>query len=326
MQCVTVDTFMNVLIPQGIGDAIWAIHKLQDLTRKKGDGTVHVYIACFGTGMGESRALEFTRRFGFVKTAEMYIMPRIDQQGAVLLPGIPADEKGYYRYIPDGVPGALPGIDYVLMPNAALERGVWLERWLPEIETNWDVMSDFQFIKGELDRAEDLRRQGEYVVFFLGSEGSNTTAGHNRGGIWKPEDWIDLGRRIKEELGFRIIVVGEKYDESYFSKYIKGRLDCLSLIGRTGVGDVFAITKKSRFVISYQSGVGIVSSYFGVPTGIFWRAKGDSISSDSYVSLDEAMASAWVNPWMISQEKHLPLIYGRHDVQYIMEEVKRRQW
>jgi hypothetical protein len=60
--------------------------------------------------------------------------------------------------------------------------------------------------------------------------------------------------------------------------------------------------------------------------GIFWREKGDSVSPQYYISFEEAMASAWADPRMISSGKHLPLIYGRHGVDYIIDQIKERRW
>jgi len=79
-------------------------------------------------------------------------------------------------------------------------------------------------------------------------------------------------------------------------------------------------------VISYQAGVGIVSTYLGTPTAIFWRPYGDSISPQWILSFDERMASAWVPPATIEAGKHLPLIYGRHGIQHIVSEIRRRGW
>jgi ADP-heptose:LPS heptosyltransferase len=212
------------------------------------------------------------------------------------------------------------------MPNAPLEKGIRLENWLPEFQINWNIMNDFKIDPNDIAKADSLRQAGEYVIFYLGPELGNTGAGHNRGSIWKPEDWIKLGDRIKQELKVKIVVVGAEYDRSYFDKYLKGRVDWTNLIGLTSVSHLFAVVKNSRLTISYQSGVGIMSSYLGIPTGIFWRARGDSVSSDYYISFDEGMASAWVNPDMLNQKKHLPLIYGRHDSEYIMQEIKERKW
>jgi hypothetical protein len=86
------------------------------------------------------------------------------------------------------------------------------------------------------------------------------------------------------------------------------------------------VLKTARFVISFQSGIGIAAEYMGVPTGIFWRPKGDSISPQFYLSFDEEMNGAWSPPEMIRARKHLPLYYGRHNAEYVFEQISRRSW
>ena len=309
---------MNFLVPQGIGDSVWALLKIQDISKKIGDGVINVFIACSdANNTSEARSLEFVRRFDFVDKCEMYQMPMAGRQGCVLLPGNPADANGLYRYIDSGVT-TLPGIDYVLIPNYTLERGIRIEDWLPEYEINWNVMDHFKFQETNLHKP--------YVVFFLASTAGNTTAGHNRNSIWTPEQWIDLGRRMQKEFDCRIVIVGANYDMSYYTDYISPLLrhddKWFNLIGVLDIGQTFAIVKNARFVISYQSGIGIVANYMNVPVGIFWRAKGDSISPNSYISFEEEMASAWAKPGV----KFLPLIYGRHDANYIINEITKQQW
>ena len=320
---------MNFLIPQGIGDAIWALLKVQDIAAKH-DNVINLFIACIDkNNMVEARALEFVKRFKFVSSAQMYEMPMSPGQvGCILLPGAVADENGYYRYISDGET-SLKDIDYVLMPNAALERGIRLEDWLPEYKTNWRIMEDFSFDDGVIiDKTGHVIPLKEYVIFYLSSLSNNSSSGHNRNNIWSYADWVTLGKYIQEELKCKIVVVGADYDRSYFTDYIKPLLsdEWIDLIGNCGIGETFAIVKNARFVISYQSGIGIVANYMGIPAGIFWRQKGDSISPDSYISFEEKMAEAWVNPAMIEQNKYMPLIYGRHDVNYITTEIKKRAW
>jgi hypothetical protein len=318
---------MRFLIPQGIGDAIWALMKIEDANRKMDpDGRLEVYIAAFNTWCNiEGRALDFVGRFKFVDSARMYGVPARGQSGAVLLDGPIADENGYYRYIPDGET-KLPNIDYVLMPNAALERGIRLEHWLPEFEINWNVMDQFHFREDEV--AEASETQGEFVAFFLASMDSNGIAGHNRNGLWRPEDWADLGERIMDRFGVQIVVVGADYDRSYYEQKVKPltKRPWIDQIGSRSIGTTFSLLRRARFMISYQSGIGIVTNYLGVPLGIFWRGKGDSISPQTYISFEESMASAWANPAMIETGKHLPLIYGRHGVDYIMDQIIERNW
>jgi len=149
--------------------------------------------------------------------------------------------------------------------------------------------------------------------------------------LWKPIEWIELGKRIHEQYGLKIVVVGAEYDSAYFDLLIEPLLDkeksyWTSLIGKTNIGQLYGVTSQSQFMFSYQSGVGIVSTYLGTPTGIWWRPHGDSINVNNYLSFDEGMASAWVSPSIIEKGTHLPLIYGKHKVDWIMEEVRKRGW
>lgn len=319
---------MTILVPQGIGDSIWALHKVQDLARQHGASVIEIAIACSADTPIEARALEFISRFDFVGSVRMYPMPVVEgAAGCLLLPGPPADEQGYYRYIPDGPPGeSLPGIDYVMMPNAPLERGIRLEQWLPEYATNWKLMKHFSFLAEEENFGEMVRASGPYVVFQLGSLAANTISGHNRGPLWHPGDWHALGFELEKRFGLRIVMVGAVYDRDYINESLHSPKSWIDLVGGYGIGYTLAVVKRAAFAITYQSGIGILASYFGVPTGIFWRPKGDSVSADSYVSFEEEMASAWVRPEMLRAGKHLPLIYTKCHVTGILEEIERRKW
>jgi hypothetical protein len=322
---------MKFLVPQGIGDSIWGVFKMPAIAKAHNDSKIDIEIGCWHVNEGECRAVDFLKRFSFVNSVSMKVMPHNGNEGPMLLPGPVADANGYYRYIPDG-PNVVPGIDYVLVSNTPLERGIRLEDWLPQYETKWNIIDDFQFNFGELRKAEQFKKQyGEFVVFFMSSESGNGRAGHNRNGIWSPQQWIDLGTRMIEKYGVKILVVGAGYDASYYRNLVLPKIEqhkdkWIDRIGQFHIGETYAVVRQSKFIISYQSGIGIVANYFGVPTGIFWRQKGDSIDPNNYVSFEESMASAWANPKMISDGKHLPLIYGRHGVDQIMEQTELRNW
>jgi ADP-heptose:LPS heptosyltransferase len=321
---------LRFLVPQGIGDSVWAMFKIQDIAEKLGGGRIEVRIACFNADSKlESRAVEFISRFKFIDNVCMYQVPYLGQLGASLMPGNATDENGLFRYLADGtiMLTSMPDIDYVLMPNAPLERGVRLEKWLPEFATNWNVMDDFEIYDKELEVAAKIDKP--YVVFYCSSIEGNSISGHNRNAIWKPEDWVKLGNRIRSTFGLDIVVVGAEYDKSYYETKILPLLDdqpWINMIGECSICETLAITKKAKFVIAYQSGIGIVSSYLGTPVAIFWREHGDSISPHYHVSFEEEMASAWVKPDMITSGKHLPLIYGRHDEKYIVDQIVERKW
>lgn len=317
---------MKFLLPQGIGDSVWALHKVQSVACRHMENRIDIYLACNDQNEVATRALDFVRRFSFVDSVEMRpyeIHPQGDHY----------DPSGYYNYLPDGMYDFDGERCCALMPNAALERGTRLEAWLPQYAINWKIFDNFKIAELEKALANSIRdRMGcPYVVFYLGPLHGNTINGHNRNALWRPEDWIALGRRIHNEWGANIVLVGASYDASYYDRLIGPQLNgdtpyWFNLIGQTNIGELFTITSGAQFVISYQAGVGIVSTYLGTPTGIFWRPRGDSISPDVYLSFEESMASAWVPPTQIANGAHMPLIYGRDGVDHIMNEIRTRGW
>jgi hypothetical protein len=314
---------MKFILPTGIGDSVWALHKIKSV-RDQHDpsGPIDIYLAGTDSEI-ETRALDFLRRFDFVNSVEM--------RDWGLLGDPVTTPDGYFNYVEDGMYEFKGEQVCALIPNAALERGIRLEDWLPNHQIDWDIFKHFDITYKERAAAERIASAGPYAVFYPGPLQGNTVNGHNRGMMWKPQEWIDLGRRIHNEFGLNIVVVGAPYDSSYYDLFISTALNgdgsyWNNQIGHTKLGELFSITNNAEFVISYQAGVGIVSTYLNTPTAIFWRPRGNSISPDRYISFEESMASAWVPPSILFQETHLPLIYGRHKVDDIMSEITQRGW
>jgi hypothetical protein len=322
---------MKFLLPQGIGDSVWALHKVQSIRDALDPGgPIDIWLTCSERNILQDRALDFIRRFDFVSSAEMrknYSLHRDCAPGC-----LPFTPGGYWDYIEDGMYEFEGERCCVLIPNAALERGIRLEQWLPQYAIDWDIFSRFRMTDAERAYGRNVRAKiGPYAAFYPGPLHGNTVEGHNRNMLWKPTDWVALGERIHRELGLLIVVVGAEYDHDYYTHMLAPRLNGASnrwvdLIGRTNIGELFSVTENAKLLISYQSGVGIVSTYLRTPTGIFWRPRGDSISQHGFLSFEEEMASAWVPPTIIQSGAHLPLIYGRHDVDYIMSAIKKRGW
>lgn len=317
---------MKFILCQGLGDAVWGLHKIQsvNLTLSEGDASpIEVYLSGSGHHL-ESRALDFVRRFSFVKSVEMrpfdiHTRPQVSPEG-------------YYNYIEDGWHEFArgDGIERVcaLMPNGPLERGVRLEDWLPHYKIRWNIFDDFRISLAERDLAMAVKTQyGPYAVFYLGPLAGNTTSGHNRGPLWTPNKWVYLAKRIHEEFGLSIVVVGASYDAPYFDQFIGPVLDgdkpwWVNLIGKTNIGQLFAVTGGAKFVVSYQAGVGIVSAYRDTPTAIWWRPRGDSISNQCYLSFEESMAAGWASPQMLQSGRYFPMVYNKHDIADIMDWAK----
>jgi len=322
---------MQILVPQGIGDALWALTKVQDVVKRARAATTDILIACTNPNEIESRAFDLLKRFDFVSGVSVCRLPlNISGGPGIHAPGPLADGNGCYRYVDSG-PGTLYPeiIDFVLIPNGALERGTRLEAWLPEYEIDWDICRQLKTTPAEQHTANDLLEDGPYVVFFFGSTEGNTTAGHNKDALWRPYEWYTLGQLVKA-TGRRVIVVGATWDWSYYQNFGLSfnpdpkHWQCL--IGKTNTGVLSEILRRASCVVAYQSGVGVLASYLGTRTAMFWRPKGNSVLPNLYVSFEESMASGWVKPETLEKGDYLPLIYTRCTPQSIFDEMKTRGW
>lgn len=314
---------MKFLLPQGVGDNFWVLSKIESVAKRHEAKSIDVLLNCGDPSqVTQIRALEFVRRFKCVTSAEMYVAGN----GTFLKPGPIADADGYFRYLDDG-PTELPGVDFVMIPNGALEKGVRLENWLPEYEIDWE------FARKQLSFTDAERKIGAafaaepFVALHLGCKSSNTYSGHNRGPLWHPADWIELGRHL-QNLGLRLVVFGADYDRDYFNELIKPIVgdSWIDAVGRWTLMETFAVLQQAKFMISYQCGLAMVPTYLGVKTVIFWRPHGDSLLPTTFVSCHEGMATGWVPPKVLAAGDYIPAFYGRHGVDWIMGEITARGW
>jgi ADP-heptose:LPS heptosyltransferase len=314
---------MNFLLAPGIGDVTWAFFKIQSVA-KKYNSDINVKIACEEVNLIATRSLDFIKRFDFINSVELQVFPTNNSKHSVILkPNEKTNKNGIYRYINNGETNKYKDIDFVLIANGSLERGIALDNWFPEYKINWNIMEDhYSFTKEELNTANELKNEiGEYVVFYLGPLTGNSKCGANKDALWKPEDWERLGEYIYKKHGYKIVLVGASYDLTYYNKYlkkhIKNKKHWVLKIGSYEINQTFAICKKSKFVISYPSGIGIVSHYLNVPTCIFNRPKGNSWHNSYYVSFKESMADAWAYPNSSKNKRFLSAIYTKDTAESI---------
>jgi hypothetical protein len=152
---------------------------------------------------------------------------------------------------------------------------------------------------------------------------------------WRMLDWVNLAKMITAETGCKIVVVGARYDSEYAREFMAAWTAAggagnaiVNACGSTQIGETFAIISRARCVVSYQSGIGIFSSYLGIPTLCWWRAKGDSLEppQNRLVSFEEGMATAWVPPFMMESGSHIGEIYARRTPAAIFEDMRSRKF
>lgn len=308
-------TTIKVAVPPGIGDTLWAVAKMQSMMKAHPKAkSLHIAI-CQGY---PQRSKEFLERFDFVDSVSYTHWSCVEANS--LLP------DGTVNYAKTGRDWHHE-FDWILVPNATLERGERLETWQPEWEINWSVMDHWQFSEQEMLKALDLKRKlAKYAVVYASSMTHNGYSGHNRNGIWTMQDWGELVRAVKSQ-GVPVVLVGAECDLDYAIALRKsGVVFDEDFVGRMTIGETLATIRMSSFGVYFQSGLGVASTYFGVPTAMWWRQHGDSILPNAYQTFDERMATAWVPPHMLEDQSYMPLYYGKEKVQQIIEQITARGW
>lgn len=307
-----------VAVPSGIGDALWSMVKVPEI-RKVYDRVV-VCVQKTGT----PRCADFLRRFDFIDDVvyvDFPIHPKMTKNGKT----VTTDEDGRYVYVQSSK--GYCGFDWVLISNGELERGVKLDEWLPEVQTDWTIGQNFSY--RDEDKSLTDVPPGRFAVFYPGPLRGNTEDGHNRGGIWSPEEWVELHAFV-ENAGIDVVYVGAEYDMAYMNDLLapallaRGVTKKYDFIGKLSIGSTFWLTEKCEFVLSYQAGIGIFPLYRGVKSAIWWRQDGDSISPSIKLCFDERMNGGWVPPQY--RKNHMPLYYGVDDAATVMGKLSRAGW
>lgn len=320
--CLHVEAILKILkvaVPPGIGDSLWSITKIPHLRRlHEADAVI---VAVKGTSLNRSQ--DFLSAFTCVDRVIYEDFPIHPPEGQLT-------KEGPYLYIDSQQDWK--GYDWLLISNGHLERGNRLEDWLPEIDTDFTLGSQWVFNPTYLRKAQEFRSSlnGRYAVFYLGPYAGNTRDGHNRGPIWSVKDWCALADSLHHNYGLKIVLVGAEYDKDFsdgFMLRMRDRDYIIDLVGETPIGLTYSYILYSEMCVSYQSGIGIFSVYLGVPTVLWWRPYGDSISPWHYISFKNEMATAWAPPWSLENGRYLAEIYGdESNPQRILNEVEARQW
>lgn len=332
---------IKVYVPSGIGDCVWSMTKIQSMREKLNADFVEVVIQ----DTNFRRSHEFIQHFDFVDSVSYdnfeihdsppYIphpVPGIDINNVI--EGVLTDKLGRYNYKNSGL---MPGQknSYLMIANGHLERGNKLEDWMPEFDTNFNIMHEnFKFTERELNRADLLSRSfgKPFVVFYLGPTEGNTVAGFNRDSIFSLEDWAELYGLIKEKSDVKLVVVGAAKDSLYsadlrYKLERSARKDLVDMCGQTTTGEAFALIKRSKFLVSYTAGIGIVSTYMHHPTVMFWRPDGNSICENYYLSFSNLFSVNSMPPEARGDSIfYYPAFYGEDNPRDIMDVITRKQW
>lgn len=106
--------------------------------------------------------------------------------------------------------------------------------------------------------------QGDYVVFHLYPAGSSVMLRQ-----WDKAKWIELGRRIFQQYGFKILLSGGREDvsdASFVVRAMKGLgVDAESIAGKYNLKEMESVLAHARVLVSVNTGIMHMGAAVGVP-------------------------------------------------------------
>lgn len=215
-------------MPSGVGDTYWCLTKLRSFRER--NRLRHVTL-CVKESTFE-RASAWGEMVDFVDAVEV----RAFNPNVALGLGF-GNAQGRY------------GIDYVLWPNAVLDRGERIERWLPNYAT------DLAFPVKTAPGVEGA------VVLYASSIRMHRSCFPQM----ERDYWPRVARHVFDRFGVPPVVIGAGFDRDYSS-----RLAWLSpvddQVGNTTLPEVAGILQRARLVLGVISGMTILANHFRVPT------------------------------------------------------------
>lgn len=243
---------VRILVPAGIGDGYWVAAKLRAFLDQRGIVLPQIWAHSAGPNRSGDfwRSLPFVRFMGFAPLPKGPFATR-----AFAMPDYPIQTD-------------VPGFDYFVSLNGALEGGRTLDQALPG-PTEW-VLPRFQS-KAEDARVEEFRKQfGPYVAVAFWDQGFYSK--------WLRQfsltSIVDSLQQITE-AGYRVVVMGAAWDRAGISARIikadrKGRF--ASLVGETSYEDLVALVRGSAGVYGFPAGNTLLGAFLGRPTTLIWNA------------------------------------------------------
>ena len=280
---------ITVALPLGIGDSHWSCQKLASLKRHHQGAPIHAYI-------NES---ENHKTVGY-----MDIMPCVDK--ALFSKKAPycitTEMPGTYRHPRYGTLEGCRnwnGFDYVFVANHAMESGMPIHDWIPELDTEYG----FEYFMPIGTENKSLELMPEPTVLLYPSGMAPNSGFHNY--WWKFRDWAEV-IQLLNDAGVEPLLVGAntKDDLRYASRLVRRcrGLNFQNAVGKTSIPDYVRLIERARGWMGLNSGGGIVSASALTPTVMFWADKRWPVGGASF---NPEMQTAWLHPEEMSNYRTL---------------------
>jgi 2-polyprenyl-3-methyl-5-hydroxy-6-metoxy-1,4-benzoquinol methylase len=250
----------TILVPPGIGDSYWSIIKLQAFLKREKLGVPDVLVACNTEKkhQGHKRAFPFLEMFPFLNATGKTVSTT--EQKEIWKEAYGQEGRTIFKDV--------MGCDYFISYNGHLRVGAQMEELDPDLDTDW-VPPMFVSLEQQRYQEDCQQRFGKYIVFYFIFQGTYT--------YWVKEfgvdRLIDFIKQTVRKTGAKAVFAGARWDaeENVLNQLKREIPDCIDLVGKTNVAQLFGLLKGSELVVGYPSGLSIMSTVLGAKTLIIWN-------------------------------------------------------
>ena len=211
--------------PSGVGDVYWVLGKLRSLREQH--KIKHVTL-CVQKSHAP-RAMDWSKMVDFVDATEEFTFTKNKE----------IDQRGWTRQI--------RGVDIVLWPNAMIDKGFHLSKWLP----GYDLDMEFPIATAPV--------KDPGIVVYASSEGVNKAWFPMRGPVF----WSRVLKHVHHLTGRPATLIGAGWDQDFANRIPDA--PCIDLIGKTPLPEVTGIIRNATCVIGIISGMTILANHFRTP-------------------------------------------------------------
>jgi len=177
--------------------------------------------------------------------------------------------------------------------NAHLEAGKRIEEYVPELPTSfhYELNRDPKHIR---EANELLKGKRDYLLIYPSAK-QNV---ENWKG-WGPKRWAEFVHLYRKKHGpTPVVVTGAAWD-SQLANHVTKQIgnDVTNLAGRTILGTTVELIRRSRYFVSFPSGLAVLATVIRSPVYMF------------YPSHLEPMMFAWADPADIESKRYLASLW-----------------
>ena len=187
----------------------------------------------------------------------------------------------------------LDSSDFYLSINHHLEEGKRIEDFLPDLKTNYSVQFDTKPFKRIVD-ASMKKKKVNYIGIY-----ASCYSVLRHWNFWQQQEWVELCELIyANNQNVVFCVIGADFDidlgTNIMLRLKEKKLPYLDCFGNH-IGITIEIIKRLQYMVSFPSGIGIISTNYKIPTLFF------------YPPHLKKMQYAWASQEMIEDKSYMPV-------------------